>query len=269
MSDGDHGGCLEAHRGDRGRGGRVRAGDLAPSLWRWLKGIKELWPEVPDDLLARVVPTGKWTGEGLSWNRWLRKRFESCESLVIHLFSGPDQGWWKKRLDSSKRSVLCLDKEAGADQDLLSDSVIGYLAELCESGKVDAVLGGPPCRTVSKLRFRRPGPPPLRSRTGPERFGLTGLTDGQRELAVSDAVLWFRQLWLFTLAQEARNEKVMFLKENPRDPEEYKHPGDPNRPFMRGQSGQLSGTSMRSTRSAWSLEHLVTAGASRRHWGPT
>ena len=213
---------------------RVRAlragdpGDLAPSVWRWLKGIRELWPEVPDDLLARVVPTGKWTGEGLPWNRRLRKRFESCESLVIHLFSGPDQGWWKKRLDNSKRSVLCLDKEAGADQDLLSDSVIGYLAELCESSKVDAVLGGPPCRTVSKLRFRRPRPPLLRSRTGLERFGLTGLTDGQRELAVSDAVLWFRQLWLFTLAQEARNEKVMFLKENPRDPEEYKHLGDPN-----------------------------------------
>ena len=208
----------------------------------------------------------------LGTNRRLRKRFESCESLVIHLFSGPDQGWWKKRLDSSKRSVLCLDKEAGADQDLLSDSVIGYLAELCESGKVDAVLGGPPCRTVSKLRFRRPGPPPLRSRTGPERFGLTGLTDGQRELAVSDAVLWFRQLWLFTLTQEARNEKVMFLKENPRDPEEYKHPGDPNvypSFYAWPEWAAFSGTRMRSTRSAWSLEHLVTAGASRRHWGPT
>ena len=213
---------------------RVRAlragdrGDLAPSVWRWLQGIKRLWPEVPDDLLARVVPTGKWSGEILPWNRRLRKRFETSESLVIHLFSGPDQAWWKKRLDSSRRSVLCLDKEAGADQDLLNDSVISYLAELCESGKVDAVLGGPPCRTVSKLRFRRPGPPPLRSREGPERFGLAGLTEKQRELAVSDAILWFRQLWLFSLAQEARNEKVMFLKEHPRDPEEYKEPDGPN-----------------------------------------
>ena len=39
---------------------------------------------------------------------------------------------------------------------LLSDSVISYLAELCESGKVDAVPGWTsPSRTVSKLCFRR------------------------------------------------------------------------------------------------------------------
>ena len=48
-----------------------------------------------------------------------------------------------------------------------------------------------------------------------------------RELAFGDAVLWMRQLWLYTLASAARSSKVLFLKENPRDPEEYKSPDDP------------------------------------------
>ena len=92
---------------------------------------------------------------------------------------------------------------------------------------VDVILGGPPCRTVSKLRFRRPGPPPLRARSGPERFALN-LTDAMRELAWGDAVLWLRQLWLYTLACAARQRLMLFLKQHPRDPEEYKSQEDKN-----------------------------------------
>ena len=107
-------------------------------------------------------------------------------------------------------------------QDLLSDQLASFLAELCEKGNVDALIGGPPCRTVSKLRFRQPGPPPLRARSGPERFALADLSDVFRELAWNDAVLWMRQLWLYSLAARARARLVLFLKENPRDPQEYK-----------------------------------------------
>ena len=127
----------------------------------------------------------------LPWNRRLRKRFESCQSGDPFDFV-PRAGVLEEAPGQLEEVCALL---GFAGQDLLSDSVISCLAELCESGKVDAVVGGPPCRTVSKLRFRRPGPPPLRARTGAGRFGLTGLTDGQRE------VLWFGLLWLFTLAQ--------------------------------------------------------------------
>ena len=119
-------------------------------------------------------------------------------------------------------SVLCLDKMIDPAQDLLSDQLVSFLAELCEKGTVDVILGGPPCRTVSKLRFRQPGPPPLRSRSGPQRFALDNLSDALRELAFNDAVLWMRQLWLYSLAVSARSRMVMFLKEQPRDPHEYK-----------------------------------------------
>ena len=41
------------------------------------------------------------------------------------------------------------------------------------------------------------------------------------------SVLWMRQLWLYTLAAAARPRRVLFLKEHPRDPQEYKSPSDP------------------------------------------
>ena len=145
----------------------------------------------------------------------------------MHLFSGPDQAWWKKRLETSSRAVLCVDKMVDPAQDLLSDQLTSFLAELCEKGTVDALLGGPPCRTVSKLQFRQPGPPPLRARTGPQRFALENLSDSLRELAWNDAVLWMRQLWLYALAAKARQRDVLFLKENPRYPDEYKGGDDP------------------------------------------
>eukprot|EP00913_Durusdinium_trenchii_P001700 g1572.t1 len=212
---------------------RVRAlragdpGDLSPNIWRWLVDLRKLWPEVPDELLARVVPSGQWTGEQVPLNRHQRKRLLTAESVVLHLFSGPDQSWWKKRLETSSRAVLCVDKMVDPAQDLLSDQLTSFLADMCERGAVDVVLGGPPCRTVSKLRFRQPGPPPLRARSGPERFALENLSDALRELAWNDAVLWMRQLWLYTLASSSRTRPVLFLKENPRDPEEYKGVDDP------------------------------------------
>ena len=222
---------LESYEADVNR--RVSAlkagnpGDLAPSVWRWLNDLRKMWPEVPDELIARVVPTGRWSGEQVPLNRRQRQRALSSSSVILHLFSGPDQAWWKKHLDSNSRTVLCIDKSPDAAQDLLSDQLTSFLAEVCEKGVVDVVLGGPPCRTVSKLRFRRPGPPPLRARSGPERFALKDLSDAMRELAFGDAVLWMRQPWLYTLASAARSRMVLFLKEHPRDPEEYKTPSGP------------------------------------------
>ena len=202
-------------------------GDLSPNIWRWLTDLRKMWPEVPDELLARVVPSGKWTGELVPLNRHQRKRLLDSDSVILHLFSGPDASWWKKRLETSTRTVLCLDKMIDPSLDLLSDQLVSFLAELCEKGTVDSILGGPPCRTVSKLRFRQPGPPPLRSRCGPQRFALGSLSDSMRELAFNDAVLWMRQLWLYSLAAAARTRRVLFLKEQPRDPQEYKGPSDP------------------------------------------
>ena len=42
------------------------------------------------------------------------------------------------------------------------------------------------------------------------------------------AVLWMRQLWLYTLACQTRSRLVLSLKEHPRDFEEYKSVNDTN-----------------------------------------
>ena len=76
---------------------RVRAlragdpGDLSPNIWKWLTELRKLWPEVPDELLARVVPSGKWSGDQVPLNRHQRKRLMSSQSVIVDLFSGPDR----------------------------------------------------------------------------------------------------------------------------------------------------------------------------------
>ena len=70
----------------------LRAGhrlDLNPTVWKWLVDFKKMFPEVPDELAARVIPSGEWDGDCLPWNwRW-RRQFQSCEDIILHLFSGP------------------------------------------------------------------------------------------------------------------------------------------------------------------------------------
>ena len=114
-----------------------RPGDLDPRVWRWLNDLQEMWPEVPDDLLVRVIPTGNWDGSSLPWNRRQRKRFRTCDSVIVHLFSGPDQSWWKRQLETKSRAVLCVDKEANLYQDLLRDEVASYCVRAGQCGQPD------------------------------------------------------------------------------------------------------------------------------------
>ena len=53
--------------------------------------------------------------------------------------------------------------------------------EFCGSGKVRMVMGGPPCRSVLRLRQTQPGPPPLRLSEGVGRFGIVGQTAGLQD----------------------------------------------------------------------------------------
>ena len=60
--------------------------------------------------------------------------------------------------------VLEPDLKKGGD--LHNSSVCKYLLHLAVEGKVVALVGGPPCRTVSRLRSEDGGPPVLRWRCG-------------------------------------------------------------------------------------------------------
>ena len=116
----------------------------------------------------------------------------------------PDQKFWHQQLKSNHCKVLCVDTAINPQQDVLKDNVMNFLISLAKSGCVDSWIGGPPCRSVSKLRHVQPGPAVLRSREGPERFGKKDLTPSQVDLVRDDTVLWlrFREWRSFAAAME-------------------------------------------------------------------
>ena len=57
------------------------------------------------------------------------------------------------------------------------------------------------------MAFKQPGPPPLREREGPYRFGLPQLDRYLRKQVEDDTVLFLRQLYLHHRAALARGPK--------------------------------------------------------------
>ena len=115
------------------------------------------------------------------------------------------------------------DHPGGKDQDVHGPKLWGFLTELARKGAIKCVLGGPPCRTVSRMSFKRPGPRPLRD-CGEGRFGPPHLSAGEQRLADHDTALVLKQLAIFYMAEEARlrhglgEEPTGFLLESPEDP---------------------------------------------------
>ena len=202
--------------------GEGNIGGLDDSFVEELKELRSMFPEVPVELLAQVLPSKRGYREGdLPWNRHQRRRFRRAQQIVVHLFSGKDAGFWKRELDTPQRATICVDTELDSRQNLLRDGVMEYLLELADSGRTCAWIGGPPCRTISRLRYRQPGPPPLRSRLGPERFGLNGLNESLLRQVQQDTILWLRHYYLYHRAKKVNTEKTLYLTEQPEDPENY------------------------------------------------
>ena len=178
-----------------------------------------MFPEITSELLARVLPSGRGYNEGdLPWSRHQRRKVRKAQQVVIHLFSGKDANFWKKELEDHRRAVLCLDTELDSRQDLHQDDVMEFLLDLADSGRAVAWIGGPPCRAMSRLRYKQPGPPPLRPHFGHQRFGLDGLDDNLKALVEKDTLLWLRHYYLF---HRSNSRRVIYLSEQPGDPEHY------------------------------------------------
>ena len=128
---------------------------------------------------------------------------------------------WQKELASEGRAVLCVDTVIDPGMNLLRDDVFAYLLEIADGGTLRALLGGPPCRTMSRLRYRQPGPPPLREREGPGRFGLPNLDPVLKQQVEEDTLLWLRQVYLHHRASKASPAAVATALEQPDDPEAY------------------------------------------------
>ena len=160
--------------------------------------LEAMFPEAPAGVLDKVAGTDVDVSEvslnGVPWNRRKRRLIWRAKprSVLIHLFSGAQ--CWK-----CFGPVVEVEKSRGSD--LLDSGLWQHLLSWAFSGVVGAVVGGPPCRTISVCRSATDGgPPPVRGRDM-HRWGLPGLPGHLQEMLVEDSVLWLRTLLLYAVAQ--------------------------------------------------------------------
>ena len=195
--------------------------------------LRQHFPNLPDELMMRIVPHLELVRSEnfeafLPWNRRKRRRLRRAKHVVIHVFSGPDQTFWERQCSTATTEVICVDTACSTSANLHDRAVYGYLLALCASGRVSAIMGGPPCRTVSALRYQHDqGPGVLRTDAYP--YGLPTLSPADTELVMADSILMFRFWSLMIMAEEVRSEAApptQFFMEQPEDPANYRSQAD-------------------------------------------
>ena len=183
-----------------------------------------VFPEAPDDVLDYMLKLDdlQKAGEASPWNRRTRRRLERSKGVVLHLFAGKDWKVWES-MDLDGHEMLSVDLLQGSRHSLHDVGTWSYLWSLASQGRVKAVIGGPPCRTTSRMRHSQPGPAPLRGRSA-DRYGLDGLSLDDLQKTHSDSALLLKQAGLWWRAWECGLDDGFppgFLLESPRDPMEY------------------------------------------------
>ncbi|CAL1157000.1 unnamed protein product [Cladocopium goreaui] len=116
--------------------------------------------------------------------------------------------------------ILTVDTADSDQQNLHRPEVWAFLAHVVRTHPIVAIIGGPPCRTVSRLQALQSGLRPLRDRCE-HRFGLPGLSDQEQHKVDGDSALLLKQVGLHRLAEESKtddNPRVGFFLESPEDP---------------------------------------------------
>ena len=180
------------------------------------------FPEVPPAVWKHMEGQGmEVDGEKCPWNRRRRRALLSSKGVVIHLFSGDPAVWTKENWIGYE--FLAIDVSMGSQFSLHNPHTWAFLWKLAQMGLIRAIIGGPPCRTTSRLRHRAPpGPRPIRGRDE-ERFVRANASEAERELAHSDTALFLKQLGLWIKANEMNplTVDVGMGLENPEDPANY------------------------------------------------
>eukprot|EP00435_Cladocopium_sp_Y103_P038243 s2731_g10.t1 len=195
--------------------------------------LREQFPQLPDEIMARIVPHLERTqtsnfdfASQLPWNRRKRRRLMQAKHIIIHCFSGPDQSYWDKHCGDARTEVLCIDTTCSTPANLHNKNIYGFLLMLCASGRVRSIIGGPPCRTISALRYQGDdGPGVLRDDEHPYGRPTLSPSDMELTLVVGDTVLMFRFWSLMILAEEVRtfeSPPTQFVMEQPEDPARYR-----------------------------------------------
>ena len=203
-------------------GPKIAAGVVKEETRKWWETN---YPQVPQDVVDYMAGQHDQCPEGseLPWNRHVRRRFQRAKGIVIHLFAGENPGWWRKGWPEGIE-CLTIDPKENPKQDLHNPAVWAYVIHLVKTKRILGIIGGPPCRSVSRLRHNPPGPRPVRDRDT-YRFGFENLTDSEKRLVDGDSALVLKQLALFQLAEENQSPQervsIGFLMESPEDPAKY------------------------------------------------
>ncbi|CAL1144277.1 unnamed protein product [Cladocopium goreaui] len=209
-------------------------GDYCEPPAQEIEWWKEKYPQVPERIWSLMRGQGlNWEeiASPLPWNRAKRRRLERARGgVVIHLFSGSggESRRWRD-LTGSDTEVLTVDISSNAQEDLHAAGVWAYLWGLAERGRIRMITAGPPCRTVSRLRHKIPGPRPLRGRRN-HRFALDDLTEREMTKVDGDTALWLKTLGLYEKSREGMVANGILgqcglLVESPQDPCEYMEDG--------------------------------------------
>lgn len=143
----------------------------------------------------------------------------------MHFYSGPNGKFWEKELSTKDTEVLCIDILSTCKADVMDDKIYKYLLMLASTGKVREVLGGPPCRTVSALRFQCDGGPGI-IRTEADPYGAPGISPEEQALVTKDALLFLRMLFVYAICEDVRPPEAPttgLTLEQPEDPARYRN----------------------------------------------
>ena len=163
---------------------------------------------------------------GVPWNRRKRRSVMRARAgeVLLHLFSGEQR--WK-----GPGVVVEIEKSRGSD--LMDEEIFGHVLCWGVKGVVGGVVGGPPCRSISRCRNGGDGgPAPVRDR-GEGR--LEGLPSHLQEMVKGDSVLCMRFLLAYAVAQAAADGRVDGYREvNVPGMEDTCSPSDHFRAFEEG-----------------------------------
>eukprot|EP00435_Cladocopium_sp_Y103_P035534 s490_g9.t1 len=155
---------------------------------------------------------------------------KACEfkGCILHLFSGPENraDGFAAALRSSGWECEEYDIANGPDGDLASDHVWSTIMNKMKEGYYKALLAGPPCNTFTNARKHDgQGPAPLRSPTGPERYGYEWNNAMDKEKVKYGNLLAIRTAEAFGCMHEQRKPAIVEqprLKEDDESTSMYK-----------------------------------------------
>ena len=169
-------------------------------------------------------------------NRSLRKLWQQEGGVILHLYSGANEGFTVKRavgdLCGERRKVVQVDLQNGDKWNMVEGELYSQLLFMAVSGQLGAVIGGPNCRTRSVLRhFPRDGfPGPARAWGKNQQWGLhasslqrgtTQMLRGRRDDAsIGDDLYRGRRDSEGWWGYINRTDKIGILIEHPAAPED-------------------------------------------------